>query len=211
MKKNIRGLLGIIPFVIVIAVAVLFVEQYNNSNKETELEDKEPGEVREVIGFYTPDIYFSQLVEEAEDLQDQSYVIDDEPAEIIAPADIEELGYRKATRLSGWVLGEECFTDNEALLEEVIGIVSRLTPNNMTGAPRGENGEMISGGSVTLNLYDENGLLYEVTSCAGEPKVMYISGSGYEFFCDLSEEDNKLFLDISSSIYYEFAPEELEN
>lgn len=119
------------------------------------------------------------------------------------PDTMEELHYKKATKISGFVQDKERFTSNKKMLKDMKGILSRLSPNKLTSPPMPKDEkDMLYGAWTSLNIHDEKGLLYNLLlTNLGGGYVVYVGGENYSFYCDIQENDIALFQEIYKKLY----------
>lgn len=124
---------------------------------------------------------------------------------------IDELNYKEIKRVSAYVLGQECFLTEKSLVNDMIGLISRLTPNDLEELPRAEDGTLYEGGVSQLNIYNESELLYSFELiAAGDNTIVRVSSESNCFYCDISDSDEELFHDIYERFYNEFSQESEE-
>ncbi len=114
------------------------------------------------------------------------------------PDTMEELHYKRATKISGFVQNKERFTSDKKMLKDMKGILSRLSPNKLTDPPMPKDGEgMLYGTWTSLDLHDEKGLLYNILlTNLGGGYVVYVGGEDYSFYCDIKAADITRFQNI---------------
>lgn len=114
------------------------------------------------------------------------------------PDTMEELHYKRATKISGFVQNKDRFTSDKKMLKDMKGILSRLSPNKLTDPPMPKDGEgMLYGAWTSLDLHDEKGLLYNILlTNLGGGYVVYVGGEDYSFYCDIKAADITRFQNI---------------
>lgn len=119
------------------------------------------------------------------------------------PSTMEELHYKKATKISGFVQDKERFTSNKKMLKDMKGIIARLKPNKLTQPPMPKDEkDMLYGAWTSLNIHDKKGLLYNLLlTNLGGGYVVYVGGENYSFYCDIQEKDIALFRKIYKRLY----------
>ena len=140
-----------------------------------------------------------------------TFASDDEDSPVTdasRPDTMEELRYKRATKISGFVKNKECFTSDKKMLKDMKGILSRLSPNKLTEPPMPKDGKgVLYGGWVSLDLHDEKGLLYTILLTNwGGGYVVHVGGEDYSFFCDIKAADIKRFRNIYRKLYKKYDP-----
>lgn len=115
---------------------------------------------------------------------------------------MDELNFKEVNKISAYVLGEECFSSEESLINDIKGIMSRLSPNDMDELPKSEDGEAYEGGWTELNVYKDNELLHSLLLFQAEGiQVVRVNQEEASSYYYIGEEDKELFHDIYTRIY----------
>lgn len=134
---------------------------------------------------------------------------DDEPPVTAEsrPETIEELRYQDATKISSYVQNKEYYTSDKKLMKAIKGIISRLSPNEMTHPPLPKDSkDTLLGAWTALDVHDEKGLLYNfLLTNLGGGDVVYVKGGKYSFYCNIEEADITRFQGVYEKIYNKYA------
>lgn len=147
----------------------------------------------------------SSLAKSDQEESQKSKVESEHEQEANKPMEIEDLKCVDATKVSAWVMGEECFSTDEDVVNQMVEITTRLTINELDISPYEEEG--IEGGTTQLNLYGETGLLCELMLFSREPQVVQVGRGENYFYCDITKEDALTFQELYEQMYEEFSSE----